>query len=84
MRYGYGVLRSQDKVIDPACGSGGFLIEALKQVQDTEFPSDTETWRLVKFANENLYGVDKGSPRSEAHQGDDDSDARRLDSRSCR
>ena len=46
-------------MIDPACGSGGFLIEALRQVQDSEFPTNDETWRLVKFANENLYGVDK-------------------------
>ncbi|MEZ6015677.1 MAG: N-6 DNA methylase [Planctomycetota bacterium] len=51
-------ITSSDKVIDPACGSGGFLIEALRQVQDNEFPSPDETWRLVKFANDNLYGVD--------------------------
>lgn len=51
-------ITSADKVIDPACGSGGFLIEALRQVQDNEF-SDNDTWRLVKFANDGLYGVDK-------------------------
>jgi type I restriction enzyme M protein len=50
-------ISSDDKVIDPACGTGGFLIEALRQVQDREFESD-ETWRLVKFANDGLYGVD--------------------------
>jgi hypothetical protein len=49
---------SADKVIDPACGNGGFLIEALRQVQDKEFPGQENTWRLVKFANDNLYGVD--------------------------
>lgn len=49
---------SSDKIIDPACGSGGFLIEALRQVQERDFPGDKETWRLVKFANDNLYGVD--------------------------
>ncbi|MBA2670998.1 MAG: restriction endonuclease subunit M [Gemmatimonadetes bacterium] len=48
----------QDKVIDPACGTGGFVIEALRQVQDRYFRLDSETWRLVKFANDNLYGVD--------------------------
>lgn len=48
---------SEDKVIDPACGSGGFLIEALRQVQDREF-QDGDTWRLVKFANDGLYGAD--------------------------
>ncbi len=50
---------STDKIIDPACGSGGFLIEALRQVQQRDFPQKSETWRLVKFANDNLYGVDK-------------------------
>lgn len=49
---------SSDKVIDPACGSGGFLIEALRQVQERDFPGDDEKWRLVKFANDNLYGID--------------------------
>jgi len=49
---------SEDKIIDPACGSGGFLIEALRQVQERDFPGPANTWRLVKFANDNLYGVD--------------------------
>jgi type I restriction enzyme M protein len=52
-------ITAQDKVIDPACGSGGFLIEALRQVQEREF--QTDPWRLVKYANDNLYGVDKDS-----------------------
>lgn len=52
-------ITSLDKVIDPACGSGGFLIEALRQVQEREFPGTNEIWRLVKFANDNLYGIDK-------------------------
>lgn len=51
-------ITSSDKVIDPACGSGGFLIEALRQVQERDFPADSDKWRLVKFANDNLYGVD--------------------------
>lgn len=51
-------ITSEDKVIDPACGSGGFLIEALRQVQDKEFPGVANIWRLVKFANDNLYGID--------------------------
>jgi type I restriction enzyme M protein len=49
---------SADQVIDPACGSGGFLIEALRQVQEKEFPSQENTWRPVKFADDSLYGVD--------------------------
>jgi hypothetical protein len=52
-------ISSQDKVIDPACGTGGFLIEALRQVEEREFPGGNDAWRLVKFANDNLYGVDK-------------------------
>lgn len=53
-------ITSSDKIIDPACGSGGFLVEALRQVRDNEFSKDgDDTWRLVKFANDNLYGVDK-------------------------
>ncbi|MFB7169464.1 restriction endonuclease subunit M [Streptomyces sp. NPDC056254] len=51
-------ITSRDKVIDPACGTGGFIVEALRQVQEREFPGDHEAWRLVKFANDNLYGVD--------------------------
>jgi len=52
-------ITSQDKVIDPACGTGGFLVEALRQVAKREFPNDDEAWDLVKWANDNLYGVDK-------------------------
>jgi type I restriction enzyme M protein len=48
----------QDKVIDPACGTGGFVIEALRQVQSRYFPHESETWRLVNYANDNLYAVD--------------------------
>ncbi len=52
-------ITSSDKVIDPACGTGGFLIEALRQVAAKEFPNPDEAWNLVKWANDNLYGVDK-------------------------
>jgi type I restriction enzyme M protein len=52
-------ITSQDKVIDPACGTGGFLVEALRQVQEREFPDESDMWRVVKFANDKLYGVDK-------------------------
>lgn len=52
-------IRSGDKVIDPACGTGGFLVEALRQVRDREFPNAvTDRWHFVKWANDNLYGVD--------------------------
>ncbi len=52
-------ITSSDKVIDPACGTGGFLIEALRQVAAKEFPKEEEAWNLIKWANDNLYGVDK-------------------------
>lgn len=52
-------ITSSDKVIDPACGTGGFLSEALRQVAQREFPNENEAWNLIKWANDNLYGVDK-------------------------
>jgi len=52
-------ITSTDKVIDPACGTGAFLVEALRQVAEREFPTEAESWDLVKWANDNLYGVDK-------------------------
>lgn len=47
-----------DKIIDPAGGTGGFVIEALRQVQERYFPNESDTWRLVKFANDNVYSVE--------------------------
>ena len=52
-------INSSDKVIDPACGTGGLLIEALRQVAARDFPKEDEAWNLIKWANDNLYGVDK-------------------------
>jgi len=52
-------ITSSDKVIDPACGTGGFLIEALRQVAAREFPNEEEAWNLIKWSNDNLYGIDK-------------------------
>jgi type I restriction-modification system DNA methylase subunit len=51
-------ISSEDKVIDPACGTGGFLIECLRQVKEAEFPDDRDRWHLIKWANDKLYGVD--------------------------
>lgn len=49
-----------DKVMDPACGTGGFLIEAFKYVREkhknTLSEADLRTW-----AHQKLYGVDKDS-----------------------
>ncbi|GAA0425583.1 hypothetical protein Acor_84430 [Acrocarpospora corrugata] len=51
-------ITSRDKVIDPACGTGGFILESLRQVHEKEFPDEEESWDLIKWANDNLYGVD--------------------------
>lgn len=52
-------ITSSDKVIDPACGTGGFLGEALRQVATREFPTEEEAFHVVKWSNDNLYGIDK-------------------------
>ncbi|KUZ67658.1 class I SAM-dependent DNA methyltransferase [Burkholderia ubonensis] len=51
-------ITSEDTVIDPACGTGGFLHEALRQVKENEFPDEAQSYHIVKYANDNLYGVD--------------------------
>lgn len=51
-------ITSADSVIDPACGTGGFLHEALRQVKENEFPDEAQAFHIVKYANEHLYGVD--------------------------
>lgn len=54
-------ITSADSVIDPACGTGGFLHEALRQVKENEFPDEAQSYHIVKYANERLYGVDMDS-----------------------
>ena len=51
------MLNPQDgeKVIDPACGSCGFLIHTIRYVQ-TLYGWSTE--RVYRYANDNLYAVD--------------------------
>lgn len=50
-------IHPSDKVIDPACGTGGFLLESYRQLRES-FPSmddgDAKGW-----AQRHLYGVDK-------------------------
>jgi type I restriction enzyme M protein len=57
VRMAVDMLRPQDgeKVIDPACGSGGFLIHSLLQVRRENDWSSAEAYR---YANEYIYGVD--------------------------
>jgi type I restriction-modification system DNA methylase subunit len=50
------------KVLDPACGSGSFLIRALQEFDKaygkTPDNKDDETWRRIKALSNNIYGVD--------------------------
>ncbi|WMN18789.1 N-6 DNA methylase [Pseudomonas piscis] len=54
-------ITSEDTVIDPACGTGSFLHEALRQVKENEFPDEAQAYNIVKYANDNLYGADMDS-----------------------
>ena len=52
-----------DKILDPACGSGGFLVYALKQVfsdiEDKYRGNEQNIFRhKLEFANEKIYGIE--------------------------
>lgn len=48
-------LQPLDKIIDPACGTGGFLVEAFREMAArVNNPAKMRTW-----ANRSVYGVDK-------------------------
>jgi len=48
-------LKNSEKVLDPACGTGGFLVESLEFMQkDVAQKSD-----LKKLTNSTLHGIDK-------------------------
>jgi type I restriction enzyme M protein len=56
---------NRDLVLDPACGSGGFLLYALDYVREQaykEFPSDEDNIERFRhwhdFAEKNLYGIE--------------------------
>lgn len=50
------------KVLDPACGSGIFLVQAYRRMVDEEFKRNNETplgsKRLREIAERNLFGID--------------------------
>lgn len=46
-------IRVDDRVIDPACGTGGFLSQAFLTVRD-----EVGEWEASKWASRNLFGVD--------------------------
>jgi len=58
-----------EKVLDPACGSGGFLIGSLSHITESlmdktdKSESGSQSKELVRneFARNNLYGIDKDS-----------------------
>jgi len=47
-----------DKIIDPACGTGGFLLEAIHAIKERHAPDDARKHLLIKWANEKAFGVD--------------------------
>jgi len=57
------------KVLDPACGSGIFLVETLRNIIEKfnrlhpEISAGTKNYRdnLIKLAEDNIYGIDKDS-----------------------
>jgi len=53
----------KDMIVDPACGSGGFLLAALREVWkklNSSSPASTESLEMTKigFISDNLYGID--------------------------
>ncbi|EGR1174439.1 N-6 DNA methylase [Vibrio parahaemolyticus] len=50
-------IKPSDSVLDPACGTGGFLLESFRQLIETH-PTMTDS-DAIKWANRYLYGVDK-------------------------
>ena len=54
-------LQSTDKVIDPSCGSGGFLLQSLAQMQEKSKKLKDPVKRHKfwhSFAEHNLYGIE--------------------------
>ena len=47
----------EDKIIDPACGTGGFLIESIRQFQ--EFNPSMDVSDIKTWSQRHIYGVDK-------------------------
>lgn len=44
-----------DKILDPACGTGGFLVSALKHIRKNEVKTAEDN----KILQESIYGIDK-------------------------
>lgn len=50
-------IKPTDSVLDPACGTGGFLLESFRQLIETHPAMSASD--AIKWANRHLYGVDK-------------------------
>lgn len=53
-----------EKICDPCCGSGGFLIKAFEHVRNQinrDYSTDVE-WRIKELSNKQIYGTD-ANPR---------------------
>ncbi|WP_326688840.1 N-6 DNA methylase [Streptomyces sp. NBC_01795] len=53
-------IRLEDKIIDPACGTGGFLTEAFLSLVE-RIPAGDSAAAARTWAHRNIYGVDKDS-----------------------
>lgn len=54
-------LQKTDKIIDPSCGSGGFLLQSLSQMQEKSKKIKDPVKRYTfwhSFAEHNLYGIE--------------------------
>ena len=54
-------IRREDKIIDPACGTGGFLIEAFMSVSRRNTTNPKAQANARTWAHKQIFGVDKDS-----------------------
>lgn len=50
-------VRASDNVLDPACGTGGFLLESYQQLRDLN--PNVSAADSIAWANRHLFGIDK-------------------------
>lgn len=50
-------IQQSDIIIDPACGTGGFLVQSMLEMQ-RKFPKMNET-NLTRWAQTHIYGIEK-------------------------
>ncbi len=54
--------QKNEKVLDPACGTGGFLVEAMKYVWKNNFSNikniDERKRKEIEYAEKNLFGIE--------------------------